>query len=298
MMSARFSISNDLCKSNASIESDNGSSDGTSRFIVNKETFYKIPREKVSFSKRWTWTPKGIDGELNLGKISTADRFKSMKWMTGTLMDAEMHILYLPHLPKNIYKREIIKIKLHFKGIEEGKKSEMSVAAFPVSMHTHLIFYPGHSFSLKNPDGYPWKLTLETDAEIDENYSAADILIQITAYNSPVSQYSPKHGASIISLVPIEDVPTGVVLTKPRQGTQWALSKVKYGLQNKKDLSILNRMQEAHIDLEALQYMGILGTALNRVKKILISSDNDNKESTNNQIIHAVMSAYKLKTKF
>nr|WIW80039.1 protein 3 [Beet oak leaf virus] len=237
------------------------------KFVLDAHAPTAIPKDKAAFSKRWDWHPRGQEQELDLGKIGLVETYTKLKWgQSGSLMDSEIHLIYLPHLPVEIYRKHQMEIQLLFDG-SDGEEKLISKAVFPSPLHTHVIFYPGHSFSVKSGSKFPWKITLNTDADVKADYVIADIVLSFKGYNTPLSQYSGKYGADIISLVPVYDVPTGITMTRPRSG-DWKIKKLHYGIKSQKDINALTVLQEAGIDIEGLQMVGKLRDAIGAVRKI------------------------------
>nr|DAZ90765.1 TPA_asm: protein 3 [Ophrys virus 1] len=263
------------------------------KYVLDVNAPLHVPKEKITFTQKWNWTPRGNEGAISLGSLSLFDRFKTLRWNQGTIVDAELHIVFLPHLPVEIYHKRTVNIILRFNGTEDGDESVLAVASFPISLHTHVIFYPGHSFSLKRGGCYPWSLELSTDADIRKDYVTADIILQLRAYNTPLSQYSEKKGAHIISLVPLTESPTGVILTRPRQGGEWKTSKIKFGFRKQRDLEVLKAIQEAKIDVEALQTIGVIREVMSAVYGILNKQKEISAEDRNGMIAASTLAIVK-----
>ncbi|DAZ90627.1 TPA_asm: protein 3 [Aconitum virus 1] len=238
------------------------------RYVLDNHAPHSIPREKAVFTTRWCWHPKGQEKDLDLGSIGLYDWMTKLKWgNSGSITDSEIHVIYLPHLPVELYRSNPMEISLIFDG-SDGEEKMLSKAVFPSSLHTHVIFYPGHSFSVQAGSKFPWSLSMHTNADVRSDYRIADVIVMLKGYNTPISHASDKAGADIISLVPAADIPTGVTLTRPRGGGEWTLRNLHYGIRDKRDIEAIQLLQEAGIDLEGLQLVGKLKDAIKAVNKI------------------------------
>ncbi|DAF42367.1 protein 3 [Melampyrum roseum virus 1] len=258
------------------------------KFVFDKYVTNSMPKEKVTFSKRWNWKPKGEENHLTLGKLTIADFIKNLKWSSGAMTDSEIHIIYLPHVPVDNFRHYNISVSLLFEGAEEEGDKILSTVEFPTPLHMHIIFYPGHSFSLKKGSPFPWSIKMTTDAPINRDYLLADAFVQFKAYNAPTSQYTEKRGANLISLVPLSETPTGVVMTNPRGG-KWSIFGLQFGLMKGQDVKTLQRIQEIGIDIEAIQNLGILDTVVKRVKEICSESKGEESSVVDNKICRDVL---------
>nr|DAZ90739.1 TPA_asm: protein 3 [Linum virus 1] len=285
--------------SNSSIMRSNSASlmrnpiDDKNKFLVDEFAYSMISEDKMVFSKNWDWRPRGQENTLDLGRISMMDKISNLRWSSGSINETEIHIIFLPHLPVEGYLDDDVEIRLCFNGTDNEELKVMSIAKFPISLHTHIIFFPGHSFSLKRNGTFPWSLDFSTHADIKRNYIAADVLVTLKAYNSPFSLYSRKRGANIISLVPIEEAPTGIALSRPRKGQKWKTSKLKFGMNRKKEQELLELMYSSGADIEALQTMGKLPDAIEKVKKGLKDINLEDKNMVNMVISSTILGIFK-----
>lgn len=238
------------------------------KYVLDAHAPSAVPNERAIFSQKWTWNPKGGENQISLKNIGILSKLNMVKWgNTGSVTDSEIHLIYLPHLPIELYRNDMMEIELHFDGAEEGEASLLSKAVFPSPLHSHIVFYPGHSFSMKPGAKFPWIINMSTSASVHESYPVADIVVYFKGYNTPLSYHTSKSGADIISLVPTSEIPTGVTLTRPRAGGDWKMKGLHYGVRSKKSIETIILLQEAGIDVEGLQMIGKLEEAVKRVGK-------------------------------
>ncbi|DAZ85731.1 34K protein 3 [Zostera-associated varicosavirus 1] len=237
-------------------------------YVLDTNAVHQIPKEKAACSIKWDWRPKGTESEIKLEQTGFSKIMKNLPWgLSGSVTDVEIHMIYLPHLPIELYREHNITIGLYFDG-SDGDSELLSQAIFPSPLHTHIIFYPGHSFSTRTGSKFPWTIKISTSAGVSENYNIADIILRLKGYNTPLSYYSSKSGADIISLVPAVDIPTGITLTRPRGNNDWIIKGLRYGIKNQKSMRTLQMLQEAGIDVEGLQMVGKLKCTLNALRHI------------------------------
>nr|DAZ90693.1 TPA_asm: protein 3 [Chamaemelum virus 1] len=237
------------------------------KYVLDMHAPFATPREKSIYAVKRSWQPRGSENDLEIGNITIQDAYENARWKKGTIVSTEIHVIYLPHLPVEIYRKYNLEMALEFTGTESEEKV-ISKAIFPVSLHTHVIFYPGHSFSMKIGSKIPWKITMITAAEVKDDYIAADIVLSMKGYNTPLSQHSDKQGADIISLIPASEVPTGITLTRPRGDKEWIIKSLKHGLRTQKDFRAITVLQEAGVNIEGLQVSNTLKDAIKIVHKL------------------------------
>ncbi|BCS90311.1 protein 3 [Vitis varicosavirus] len=244
--------------------------DPEERYVLDTFAPRSAPRKNMIYSRRWLRYPRGAEGEINLGEVGLKDRFLRLQWgSNGSIVGPEIHVIYLPHLPSSVYRENSMEISLIFIGDGEDTGKLLSKAIFPSPQHMHVIFHPGHSFSLTKGSKFPWMIKLDTTADIRDDYMIADIVIQFRGYNTPLSTFSDRSGATLIALVPSSEFPTGITLTRPRGDKDWIVGGIHYGINGKKDVKEIALIQEAGIDIEGLQVLGKLKGAILSVGKLI-----------------------------
>ncbi|DAZ90805.1 TPA_asm: protein 3 [Ribes virus 1] len=233
-----------------------------------------MPSEKVTFHKSWKARVTADSNVFDLDQIGWIERMISTLPGKGNLSYPEIHVIWISHVPIDNMRSINLTVNCEFTQTTDPDLKLLGSTIFPIGLHSHSIFKPGHSITLGPGAIIPWAITLDmSDAAISDKYIYGELHICLKAYKTPIGQLSADRGAELISMVPMEEQFTGLSFSRPRQlNKEWDMRSYKLGVTRKGDIEKIFKLQEVGVDVEALMNTKRLKEIL---KKITISELNN-----------------------
>jgi len=238
-----------------------------------------LPIECPEYKREWThsWKIK-VDKtvtRIDLNDLPLIKKFISALKGSKEFQDAEIHVLWVSHIPQNVT-QETMDVKLEFTKATDPSRRVMSMCEFPGYLYTHMIFYPGHSIELhKSP--IPWALTLDTTRiPVANDYQIGDMYIRLCGNETQVSHMEEERPAVMISMAPLTQRISGLTFTLPRRPSSKMIEGyVKRGVNSRKKTAKIVKLMEAGIDVEAAALIGKLDLILEKVPDDALKNHGD-----------------------
>ncbi|DAF42371.1 TPA_asm: protein 3 [Pinus flexilis virus 1] len=242
-----------------------------------------LPVECPEYKREWTHSWKvHVDKttkEIDLNNLPLIKKFISALKGSKEFQDAEIHALWVSHIPQNVT-QEQISVQLEFTKALDMAKRTMAACRFPGYLYTHMIFYPGHSIELHGSP-IPWAIKLDTSRiPVAADYRIGDLYLMLCGNETSISHMEEERPAVMISMAPLTQRISGVALTAPRRpSSKMIQTYARRGVNSASRATKIIKLMEAGIDVEGLGLLGKLDIALEMIPEDILNTHGDPKSS-------------------
>ncbi|DAZ90704.1 TPA_asm: protein 3 [Cupressus virus 1] len=238
-----------------------------------------LPMDVPDYTTSWTYSwqmkiKKGVS-LINLNDLSFAKKMIKELSRSRKMYKTEIHVLWISHLPPNLY-RESVTINLNFEPATEADKKLLSKNTLPAYLYAHNIFYPGHSIELWNSQ-IPWSIKIDhTEIKVDPKYTMGELHIKIVGTQTEAPQMEQQKKSQLIAMCTLSDPIVGITLDRPRKpSTKWMEGYAKRGVNTRARQEKLMRLMESGVNLEAAALLGKLESIIQHVPDDLLRKCGD-----------------------
>nr|DAZ90784.1 TPA_asm: protein 3 [Pinus yunnanensis virus 1] len=235
----------------------------------------ECPEYRREWTHSWKVEVSMETKEIDLDKLPLIKKFVSLLKGPRKFQDAEIHALWVSHIPQNITTEQIA-LYLEFTAAAYGAKNLMSFCRFPGYLYVHMIFYPGHSIELHGSP-IPWKLRFDTSRiPLKKGYQIGDLYVRLCGNETSICSMEVERPAVMISMAPLTQQIAGIAFTTPRKPSSEMLKTyVRRGVNSMEKVKKMVKLMEAGVDVEGISLMNRLDLVLKKIPETALENYGD-----------------------